>query len=571
MEKRHSTEKEPFSEKRYSIVDLHVHSTRSDGTFTPRELVDYSIQKGLDAFALTDHDTTTGLEEAVRYVKELHSQGQNAPEVIPGIEFSTVYHGKDIHIVGLFIPYHENSFRERLDAFINSRIHRNHKMCKLLQGAGMDITYEKLTVEFPDAVITRAHYAKYMLNHGYIGSIPEAFERYIGDGCPYFVPREKVTPSQAIQLILDVKGVPILAHPLLYQLDDSHLEALVRELKTAGLLGIEAIYSSHTQADERRLRRLADKYRLRISGGSDFHGSNKPGLDLGTGYGRLSIPGEVLENLRRSSHDKLLFTDMDGTLLNDKCEISPAIKDALDQMTRKGHRLILTSGRPLPSILEVRELLGLTYPGMLIISNNGALVYDCDSGTKILEYRLDMEDIRYIIREAEKQNLHIHAYTDTEVVCREMNEELRYYTRRIHLPLKYAADIPSALLQGSYKLQAIHLTDRSRLEAFRDHLAPYLGSRIQFVFSNDQYLEILPAAAGKGNAMAFVRDYLYIPAYHTYAAGDGENDISMLEAAHISIAMKNAPAFVQEKADIITAADNNHDGLLDVIQKIFSK
>lgn len=286
-------------------VDLHVHSTRSDGTFSPAQLVDYAIEKELAAFALTDHDSVAGLDEAISYAESLRKSNPNVPEVIPGIEFSTEYQGRDIHIVGLYIDYHSETFRAHIDNFVSSRDLRNEKMCTMLrEGAGMDISYEKLQEAFPNSVITRAHYAKYMLEHGYIKSLKEAFERYIGDHCPYYVPREKVTPSQAIGLILAVGGIPVLAHPTLYGMGHEHLNTLVAELKEAGLVALEAIYSTYTGADEREMRTLAARHGLAISGGSDFHGSNKPGLDLGIGYGKLFIPYEVLTALKKAAQTK---------------------------------------------------------------------------------------------------------------------------------------------------------------------------------------------------------------------------------------------------------------------------
>ncbi len=551
------------------LIDLHVHSNHSDGTYSPTELVAYAAQKGLAAFALTDHDTVDGLDEAIQCARKLQAAGQCVPEVIPGIEFSTEYLGKDVHILGLYIDYHNENFRAKLKEFVDSRILRNQKMCALLQEAGIDITYEKLCSEFEGSVITRAHYARYLLEHGYIRSLQEAFDRYVGDHCPYYVPREKITPVEAIRLILEADGIPVLAHPLLYHLSERRLEALVKECKEAGLMGIEAIYSTHNPSEERRMRRLAGKYHLLLSGGSDFHGANKPGLDLSSGYGRLVIPEDILTTLKKT-RVSLLFTDMDGTLLNDKSEIDPATKEALDQMTARGHHLILSSGRPLPSILEVRAKHGIEYPNMLIISNNGALIYDCDTASNILVHRLDLEDIRFIVGEAKKCGLHIHAYTDKEIVCYGMNDELRFYTSRIHLPLKCVENIPDSLEQGSFKLQCIHLTDRSILEDFRSHILPHLGGRVKIIFSNDQYLEILPAAAGKGSALLFVEQYLHVPHSHTFAAGDAENDLSMLKAAGTGIAMANAADVVKEAADIVTTQDNNHNGLIEIIDKYFS-
>lgn len=573
-----------------SIVDLHVHSTSSDGTYTPSELVNYAIEKGLHAIALTDHDTIDGLQEAIDYSNSLREDFanhkmpptlvamnaarrksltiSNVPEIIPGIEFSTEYQGKDIHILGLYIDYKNPDFLKYLKEFVDSRDARNRKMCTLLQEAGIDISYEKLIAEFPNSVITRAHYAKYLLNHGYIKSMKEAFDRYVGDHCPYFVPRQKVTPAQAIELILSADGVPILAHPVLYRMSDARLDKLVAELKEVGLMGLEAVYSTYNAGEERQMRALAQKYNLLISGGSDFHGSNKPGLDLGKGYGKLMVQGSVLSDIRRARKN-LLFTDMDGTLLREDSTVSNRMKNALDRLTDAGHRLILTSGRPLPAILEVCEEADLCYPGMIIISNNGAYIYDYDADKPILECRVRSEDISFIAEKAKEMGIHVHGYTKTHIVCREMNEELKYYTRRIHMPLKYVSDIAQALPDGSIKLQAIHLTDHEALVRFRDSLLPYCGDRLQMIFSNEQYLEILPLEAGKGNAIRFITDYLPVSRKHTFAAGDAENDISMLEAAHIGIAMQNATDAVKAKADIVTTLDNNNDGLLEVLDKYF--
>lgn len=274
-----------------NIVDLHVHSNKSDGSFTPTALVDYAIKKGLTAFALTDHDTISGLDEAIAYAKD------KPITVIPGIEFSTEYEGKDIHIVGLMIDYKNKDFQNQIQAFVNSREIRNEKMCNKLCEAGIDIPYEKLLSTYKDSVITRAHYACYLLDHGYVTSRQEAFERYVGDHAPFFVGREKVTPQDAVALILKFGGIPILAHPLLYHFNDERLQLLITRLKEVGLIGIEAIYSTYSPADERYVKVLAQKNGLLISGGSDFHGIAKPKLDLATGYGKLFIPEEILTNL----------------------------------------------------------------------------------------------------------------------------------------------------------------------------------------------------------------------------------------------------------------------------------
>lgn len=279
-------------------IDLHTHSTCSDGTFSVKELMDYAHEKNLAAIALTDHDTVDGLDEAIEYTKDKYPD----MELVPGIEFSTVEQGKDVHIVGLFINHHNETFVGMLQAFIDSRTNRNIKMCKkLTEEAGIPISYDELISTFPGAVITRAHYAKLMVDRGYVRDRNEVFDKYIGDHCPYYIEREKISPEEGIKYILEGGGVPILAHPILYHFSDRKLDALVARLKEAGLLGIEAIYSTYSTSEERQIRELAKKYDLLISGGSDFHGANKPKIDLGTGMGKLFLPEEYLEPIRRAA------------------------------------------------------------------------------------------------------------------------------------------------------------------------------------------------------------------------------------------------------------------------------
>ena len=280
-------------------VDLHVHSLKSDGSLTPSELVDKALSLNLRAFALTDHDCTDGLPEAMEYAKD------KDVEVIPGIELSTGYNGKDVHIVGLDIDYKNESLQKWLTDFRSSRDLRNQKMCdKLRTEAGIDISYETLKATDPGAVITRSHYAKFLFAHGYVKSIREAFDRYIGDHAKYYVPREKIDPGEAVKVILLSGGIPVLAHPVLYHLTKKQLSELVSMLKEAGLIGIEAIYSTYAPSDEREIKALAKEYDLAISGGSDYHGVVKPGLEMGTGYGKLFVPEEVLDNLRLKKKQK---------------------------------------------------------------------------------------------------------------------------------------------------------------------------------------------------------------------------------------------------------------------------
>lgn len=274
-------------------IDLHVHSSCSDGTFTPKELAEYAAKKGLSAFALTDHDTMDGILEAAR------AAALSGVELVPGIEFSTDYRGKNIHILGFDLSLEHPELLRKIHSFQEEREERNQEMARRLRSiAGFDLSMEELRASYKDAVITRAHFGRRLLEKGYVTSIQEAFALYIGDDCPCFVPRKHTDSKEAVRLILAAGGIPVLAHPLLYRLSEESLEEMIVSLKSAGLVGLEAIYSANKGPDEANMLRLAKKLDLKISGGSDFHGKNKPLLDLGSGKGNLKIPYEILENLR---------------------------------------------------------------------------------------------------------------------------------------------------------------------------------------------------------------------------------------------------------------------------------
>lgn len=278
-------------------IDLHVHSNFSDGTCTPEELVDLAIDRELVAFSLTDHDTVGGVERAVSYGKERHM------EVIPGVELSCEYEvnaekKKEIHILGYQLDYHNEELLDTLTKVAQERDDRNKKMCENLHSAGYPIDYESLTARFGNTILTRAHFARFLLEQGAIPSIDSAFKKILAQDGPYFVMRKYLTPEEGISLIQKAGGIPVLAHPLLYKLSVTEIRKLLTELKTYGLKGIEAIYSRNHGNDEAFVRKLANDYDLFITGGTDFHGANKPDLDIGTGVGNLRVPVMLLENLK---------------------------------------------------------------------------------------------------------------------------------------------------------------------------------------------------------------------------------------------------------------------------------
>lgn len=278
-------------------IDLHVHSSCSDGTDSPEELVKLADSLNLSAFALTDHDTVDGISEAMAAAKDYRL------EVIPGIEISSYYNNKEIHILGLYIDYMNEEFKKELDSFKNSRLERNLRMAEKFCENNIPVDYDEMLEMYPDAVITRAHFADYLLSKGYVASRNEAFERYLGDGRPMYTDRQKILASDAIKLIHNAGGTAILAHPVLYHLSSEKLNEMLKYLCHCGLDGIEAIYSTYSQGEEIAIRSLARQHHLLISGGSDYHGRNKPSIKLGSGRGRLFVPYDVLENIKKvNSH-----------------------------------------------------------------------------------------------------------------------------------------------------------------------------------------------------------------------------------------------------------------------------
>lgn len=276
----------------HRIIDLHVHSTESDGTLTPKDLVAEAKKAGLAAFALTDHDTCQGV------CKAMPLAASAGIELIPGIELSTDYHGKEVHIVGLYIDIENEQLLKKTAEYRKCRSERNALMVEALRKEGLSITMEELVAENPDCVITRANIARFLYEHGQIKSVREAFDRYIGDHCKCYVGRLKVASTDAVRLIKEAGGTAILAHPLLYGLSNTNLQKMIDELKPVGLDGLEAIYSTYTTGEEQQMKRLARENGLLIGGGSDFHGSNKPDIALGRGRGHLYIPYSVLETIK---------------------------------------------------------------------------------------------------------------------------------------------------------------------------------------------------------------------------------------------------------------------------------
>lgn len=266
-------------------VDLHLHSTASDGRFNPVELIRKATDEGLAVIALTDHDTVDGIAAALEAARAFPGL-----RLIPGIEISTDIPESEVHILGYFIDYTERSFQAALEKMRNSRWERARQIVTKLGELGCPVDWERVCEIAGGGTIGRPHIAQAMLESGHIKFFQEAFEKYISRDGPAYVEREKVTPSRAVELIIQGGGLPVLAHPLTIP----EPEQLIIKLKAVGLIGIETYYSSYTTDDIERLATIADRHNLVATGGTDFHG-----IDTGaeTLIGGVDIPEKSVERL----------------------------------------------------------------------------------------------------------------------------------------------------------------------------------------------------------------------------------------------------------------------------------
>ena len=274
------------------MIDLHVHSTASDGSLTPRELVYYAAEKQLSAIALTDHDTVSGLAEAMA---ASHHAGI---ELVPGVEMSCVWEGTEIHILGYFADTASVALQDGLAWFRRMREERNETILDNMAEDGIVLTEEELRAGDPDTVITRAHFARLLTEKGYVQNRKEAFAGYLVYGGKYVPTKDELTPERVMQMFYDSRIWPSLAHPVQYHLDEDSLVQLISELKAMGLRGLEVWHSSQSWQDTARLQTIARLTGLLPTGGSDFHGSSKPDVEIGTGRGNLKIQERVLDAIK---------------------------------------------------------------------------------------------------------------------------------------------------------------------------------------------------------------------------------------------------------------------------------
>ena len=268
------------------MIDLHVHTTFSDGTFTPQEVVRFAKEKGLFAISITDHDTTDGVKDAIEEGERL------GLKVVSGVEISADFE-IEMHILGLFIDIDNKFLQQKLKMLEKFRKERNPQIIKKLRQMGYNISMEEVEKLALGEMIGRPHIAKVLVQKGYFSTTKEVFEKLLGFGKPAYVKKEKLKPQEAIEAIKKAGGLAILAHPHKYLYLEEGSENVFLELKEYGLDGIEVFHSDHNQIETSMLLEIAKKLDLAISGGSDFHGENKPEICIGVGKGNLKIDDEI--------------------------------------------------------------------------------------------------------------------------------------------------------------------------------------------------------------------------------------------------------------------------------------
>lgn len=279
-----------------SKVDLHIHTTASDGRFSPEEIVRKAVELGLEVIALADHDCVDGIVPALKAARKFPQL-----RIIPAVEVSTDVPDGEVHVLGYFIDYTSRELAEELARFRNSRERRAQKMVAKLADLGVHIDWRRVQEIAGEGSMARPHVAQAMLEKGYITSIREAFDKYIARDGPAYVEREKLTPVEAVALIVRTNGLPVMAHP--FTVPDP--EALISEMEAAGLIGIEVYYNGYTADEISRLVSLADRHGLLTTGGSDYHGLGEIGEMM---MGGVDVPMGSAERLIALAERRALKT-----------------------------------------------------------------------------------------------------------------------------------------------------------------------------------------------------------------------------------------------------------------------
>jgi predicted metal-dependent phosphoesterase TrpH len=267
------------------LADLHVHTSVSDGKYSPEAIVKKAAALGLKYLAICDHDSVDGIAPALEAAKKFPQL-----TVIPGVEISTLAVGSEVHMLGYFVDYNDFAFKKLLAELSDSRVGRAQAMVAKLNELGIDIQWARVQELAGDGTIGRPHIANAMLEKGYVSTFKEAFDKYIAQGGPAYVERSKITPAEAVGIIIQARGLPVLAHPFTI----IEPELLIKELKEAGLVGIEVYYDNYSPDERKALAEIAAKYGLIAAGGSDYHGIDEAAETL---LGESGTPLEAAEQL----------------------------------------------------------------------------------------------------------------------------------------------------------------------------------------------------------------------------------------------------------------------------------
>jgi predicted metal-dependent phosphoesterase TrpH len=278
-----------------SRIDLHLHTTHSDGSLSPTQVLGLAHKAKVTALAITDHDIVSGIPEAIAAGAEL------GIDVIPGVEISSCIDTSELHILGYCIDWQDPELIRRLTTLRESRHTRNPQIIERLRSLGLDVTYDEVRALAGTDSVGRPHIARLLMDKKYVTSAKDAFDRYLAEGRPGYVARELPKPADAIAWIRAAGGVAVLAHPTWAKVSGEGLNTLLTTLKGDGLGGIEVHYSTHTKRQTTEYLDLAKRLNMLVTGGSDFHGVTKPNIEVGTGRGDLKVPEKLLDPLKKTA------------------------------------------------------------------------------------------------------------------------------------------------------------------------------------------------------------------------------------------------------------------------------
>lgn len=274
-------------------IDLHVHTLASDGSDTPVDVVRMAAELGLRAVAVTDHDTFAGLPEAIE------AGARYGVEVVPGVELSTIYDGVEVHVLGYYMDAGHPRLRAMMARATAERNARNETMVQRLHDAGYPVTMDALHAEFPgQTMLGRPHISEYLMRRGYVASVQDGMKNLLGRGKPFYVARYNIPLEESVETLRAAGGLPVVAHLFKYRYTPEQLTAMVDAATAAGAVGLEAMYTNYTPAQEQAVRVLAAERGLLCTGGTDYHGARKPDIALGRGFGNLRVPYALLEKLK---------------------------------------------------------------------------------------------------------------------------------------------------------------------------------------------------------------------------------------------------------------------------------